>query len=140
MQHRQRNFDSALTYIVAVSHLWQLPFGAGLKYLSDEPMSQILGSWQLNGILRWAPGSGYSILADPLNCRSPVLATVRASGSTGPSINGQARFDASQFANPIKRTFGITGRNVYRSPDFFTYDTSQFPVRGRFNLELRAEA
>jgi len=135
--------DFDRTHILAVSHLWQLPFGAGSKYLSDGPMSQILGSWQLNGILRWATGSAYSIFADPLNCNCPGVSTLRAGGSTGPSINGQSGFDPSRFANSSNGTFGITGRNVYRGPDFFTYDTSlfrSFPVRESFNVELRAEA
>lgn len=134
--------DFDRTHILAVSHLWQLPFGAGSKYVSTGPMSQILGSWQLNGILRWATGSAYSILTDPLSCNCPGANSIRANGSTGPSINGQAGFDPSIFSNPSPGTFGSRGRNGYRGPDFFTYDTSlfrSFPVGESFNLELRAE-
>ncbi len=130
-------------HVLAVSHMWQLPFGAGSQFLSDGPMSQILGSWQLNGILRWNTGSAYSILSDPLNCNCPGVTSVRAGSSTGGSIQGQAGFNPSFFAAPTAGTFGFTGRNAYRGPDYFTYDTSlfrSFPVRESFKLELRAEA
>ncbi len=135
--------DFDRTHILAVSHLWQLPFGAGSRFLSDGPLSQFLGSWQLNGILRWATGSAYSILSDPLSCNCLGVTSVRAGGSTGRSINGQAGFDPANFSNPTSGTFGMIGRNVYRGPDFFTYDTSlfrSFPVGESFNFELRAEA
>ncbi len=135
--------DFDRTHILAISHLWQLPFGPGSSYFRDGWAAHLLGSWQLNGILRWATGSPYSITADPLLCNCPGLGAVRVVGSSGTAIDGQSGFNPSLFSAPAPGTFGAAGRNSFRGPDFFTYDTSlfrSFPVRENFNLELRAEA
>lgn len=131
------------THILAMSHLWQLPFGPGSAYFREGVAAQILGSWQLNGILRWSTGTPYSVFADPLGCNCPGVASVRAIGTQGLAINGQSSFDPTAFSAPTATNFGSTGRNLFRGPDFFTYDVSvfrSFPVRESFNFEMRAEA
>jgi len=131
------------THILAMSHLWQLPFGPGSAFFNEGWASQLLGSWQLNGILRWATGTPYSITADPLQCNCPGINSVRAVNQSNVAINGQSSFDPALFSAPSAGTFGTAARNVFRGPDYFTYDTSlfrSFPVRENFNLELRAEA
>ena len=130
-------------HILAISHLWQLPFGPGSSYFREGLAAQILGSWQLNGILRWSTGTPYSVFADPLGCNCPGVSSIRANNTQGLTINGQSTFDPTSFSAPTATTFGNAGRNLFRGPDYFTYDVSvfrSFPVRESFNFELRAEA
>jgi len=135
--------DFDRTHIFAMSHLWQLPFGPGSAFFRDGWASQLLGSWQLNGILRWSTGTPYSVFADPLRCNCPGISSVRADVGSGLGLNGQSSFDPASFSSPAAGTLGSAGRNLFRGPDFFTYDVSvfrSFPVRENFNFELRAEA
>jgi len=131
------------THILAVSHMWQLPFGPGSAYFTDGWKAHVLGSWQLNGILRWATGTPYSVYADPLTCNCPGITGVRAVPSEGLAINGSSTFNPASFSAPAIGTLSSTGRNLFRGPDLFTYDVSvfrSFPLRENFNFELRAEA
>ncbi|MBY0502789.1 MAG: TonB-dependent receptor [Bryobacteraceae bacterium] len=130
-------------HILAISHLWQLPFGPGSAYFREGWAAQVLGSWQLNGILRWATGTPYSVFADPLSCNCPGVTAVRAVGAQDLMINGQSSFDPAAFSSVTPATFGNAGRNLFRGPDYFNYDISvfrSFPVRESINFELRAEA
>lgn len=130
-------------HILAMSHLWQLPFGPGSAYLKEGWAAQILGSWQLNGILRYASGSPYSVFADPLNCNCPGVGLVRADTTGNMTINGQSSFAGSSFSAPASGSLGMAGRNQMRGPSFFNYDTSLFRTFAfgeNLAFELRAEA
>jgi hypothetical protein len=129
-------------HILAMSHLWRLPFGPGTG-MGDGLISQILGSWQLNGILRWATGTPYTVTADPLFCNCPGLTSISVLPNSGVSLNGQAGFNVNSFPAASLNGFGAAARNSLRGPDFFTYDASifrRFPYGENFSFELRAEA
>jgi hypothetical protein len=129
-------------HILAISHLWRLPFGPGTR-MGDGWASQILGSWQLNGILRWATGTPYTVTADPLFCNCPGAGSISVLPNSGASLDGRSSFDPSGFPSGSLNGFGAAARNGLRGPDFFTYDASifrRFPYRENFSFELRAEA
>jgi hypothetical protein len=130
-------------HVLAISHLWQLPFGAGSPHLNRGWAGWLLGSWELNGILRWASGTPYSVTADALACACPGLTSQPANFSGSASaLNGQAAFDAQSFSLPQAGTFGTQGRNSFRGPELFQYDLSMFrsfPLRENFKFELRGE-
>ncbi|WP_035957749.1 TonB-dependent receptor [Bryobacter aggregatus] len=130
-------------HILSVSHNWQLPFGPGSTFAKSGWAAQVLGSWELNGILRWATGTPYSVTSDPTGCNCVGLSSARANVIGPVQINGQASFDPTLFSNVTAATYGVQGRNVFRGPDMFTYDASlfrSFPVRDNYKIELRAEA
>jgi hypothetical protein len=144
-------FDTSANYAVAdwdrrhilsVSHVWNLPFGAGTTRGNQGTAAYILSNWEINGILRWATGTPYSVTADPLFCACPGLSSIPANLMGSAAINGQASFDPSLFATPAAGGFGNLSRNQFRGPDFFTYNVSlfrNFPVHDRAKLEFRAE-
>ena len=133
---------------LVISHLWQLPFGAGTNHLNHGIVGQIVGNWQINGIFRWASGTPFSVFADPLLCACPGNAQVPA------NINGtvnytnmagvnQSFFDTSAFSAPAPGQIGNLGRNALRGPGFRNYDLSlfrSFPIREHYKLEFRGEA
>jgi hypothetical protein len=130
-------------HILAVSHMWRLPFGQGRRLVGSGPVAGILGNWELNGLLHWATGTPYSVTADSLACDCPGLFTQPAQFSGVTRMNGDANFDAAQFSLAPAGTIGSQSRNSFRGPELFSYDAAlfkNFAVRENFRLELRAEA
>lgn len=133
------------THILAVSHVWRLPFGAGGSYFNRGVAANIVGGWELNGILRWATGTPYTVTADPLLCNCPGATSVPVGFSpsfAGGSFNGAANFDPTAFGTPQANAFGALSRNSTIGPDMFTYNMSlfrNFAVRENIKLELRGE-
>ena len=132
------------THILAISHLWQLPFGPGSAYFTDGWAAHLLGSWELNGVLRWASGTPYSVTADPLSCACPGLTAQPAAflGSNAEDLRGRANFNPALFGLGAPGTLGATNRNVFAGPELFNYDLSvfrSFPIQESLKFELRAE-
>jgi len=144
-QYGPSGFDR--THMLTASHLAEMPFGKGKKFLSqNRTAGMILGGWQLNGILRFATGTPFTASADATSCNCPgngqfadAIAPVTYLGGIGP---GQPWFTTSSFAPPGPNRFGTAGRNTIRGPRLSNYDVSifrLFPISERFRLEYRAE-
>ncbi len=132
-------------HILSLSHNWRLPFGAGSSYFKSGPASQVFGSWELNGILRWATGSPYTITFDPLSCACIGATALPAAFNQngGSSLDGASFFNPSQFSAPAAGTFGTLRRNGFRGPELFVYNLAlyrNFPIRENIKLEFRGEA
>jgi hypothetical protein len=144
-QYGPSGFDR--THMITASHLYELPFGKGKPFLSQNRTAGfILGNWQLNGIYRFATGTPFTASADATSCNCPgngqfadAIAPVTYPGGVGP---GQPWFSTSSFAPPGPNRFGTAGRNTIRGPRLSNYDLSVFrlfPIGERFRLEYRAE-
>jgi hypothetical protein len=130
-------------HVLAISHVWALPWGAGTNRLNSGAVGYILGGWELNGILRWATGLPYSATVDPLFCNCPGLGSIAANYSGTGNLGGQASFDPTLFSVPAQGTIGNAPRNAFRGPDLFNYNLAllkTFPVKENFKVELRGEA
>jgi len=134
------------THMLVMSHIYELPFGSGKKFLSQSPLRFFVGGWQVNGILRSATGTPFSALADATPCNCPgngnyadAVAPVRIIGGAGPQ---QRWFDTSAFVQPGANRFGTAGRNTIRGPGLINYDFSafrNFRVREGVRIEFRSE-
>jgi hypothetical protein len=144
-QYGPSDFDQP--NLISVSHLYELPFGKGKRYLSNGGIpAHLFGGWQLNGIFRFASGTPFTPSADATTCNCPgnnnfadVIAPLQYSNGIGP---GQPWFVTSGFAVPGLNRFGNAGRNTIRGPRLTNYDFSvfrTFNVTERFHLEYRAE-
>ena len=144
-QYGPSDFDQ--THLLTISHLYELPFGKGKKFLNNGGVgSFILGGWQINGIFRSATGTPFTPTADATACNCPgngnfadAVAPVQMVGGIGP---GQTWFSTSSFAVPGTNRFGNAGRNSIRGPRLTNYDFSvfrTFSMSDRFKLEYRAE-
>jgi len=126
-------------HILSFSHLWELPFGRRGSNL----VATILGGWQWNGVLTWTTGAPLTVTSDPISCACPgntVLANIDGDPYAG--IEGTTFLSRSAFFTPTN-SLGNSGRNAFRGPDRWNYNTSlfkNFRVRDRFNLQLRGEA
>jgi hypothetical protein len=153
----RRNYGPAdfdRTHQLTLTHVWQLPIGAGTHHLSEGMVGRILGPWQLNGILRYATGTPFTPTADAAACACPgntPVADVSYLGQTNvvayqPGFFGYFPYIYSfanyGFTQPAAGQMGNAGRNILRTENFVNYDLSffrSFVVTEKAKLEFRAE-
>jgi Carboxypeptidase regulatory-like domain len=138
--------DQDRLHSLVESFLYQLPFGPDRKWLRDGPVAQILGGWQVSGILAAQSGSpiGITMSAATLNApgntqRPDVSGTPAVLGGIGPGVNW---FDTSVFSSPAPNTFGNAPRNgVLDGPAYVNLDATIAKVFtiGRTKGEVRAD-
>jgi outer membrane receptor protein involved in Fe transport len=144
--------DFDRTHTLTINHTIELPFGKGKKWLHNGPAANLLGGWQVNGILAAYSGRPFSVSMSNAalnggpgnNQRPDMLRQPSISGAVGP---GTTWFDVTAFANPIPAgatpRYGTAGRNPLRGPGYFNYDFSvfkSFQIREGVRLEFRTEA
>ncbi len=135
-------FDRRHTFVQ--SYIYELPFGAGKRWLTSGAGAWVLGGWQLNGILTLMSGSAINFSSTapnnaPGNAQTPNVA--------GPftvlgGVNDSVWFDTRVFSAPAPNTFGNVGRNAASGPNFYNLDASLFRTLSfteRYKMELRVE-
>jgi hypothetical protein len=130
------------THMLTISHLFEIPFGAGTHHLNSGVVGQILAGWQVSGLFQWGTGTPYSVLAPATGCNCPGVAAVFAQPTGFASINGQASFNPAFFVAPPAGTFGSSSRNNFRGPDLHTYNltlSKSFRIAEQVKMEFRAE-
>jgi hypothetical protein len=139
--------------MLIVTHVYELPFGAGRQFVNHGAMSYIVGGWDLSGLWTVYTGMHYN----------PVNAVANISGSEYPGSSnferpnvvsgcnpnavpgGQTRlefFNPGCFTLPQSYTFGNAGAYTIVGPGLFTVDLGvhrNFAIKERFRLQLRWE-
>ena len=145
-----RRFDYGLSredvpHNFKFSNVWQAPrVGAG------GVMGQIVSGWMLNTIVTWQSGFPFTIASGRDNSftginrdRADFLGGNAALGSNRPHGEVVASyFDTSKFAPNAIGTFGSSGKNMVRGPNYFNTDLALLKVTTVANsvsLQLRAE-
>ena len=130
--------------------IYQLPFGAGRRFVNrGGVLGAVVGGWQGSSMFLLHSGSPFT----------PVVGTANLDGSlaggwypnrigngklANPTINDW--FDTSAFVTPAPYTFGDSGRDVVRGPDYRDLDFSlakDFPIKKlgeAGKLQIRADA
>ena len=128
------------------SYSYQLPFGPGKHWLNSGPASNILGGWQISGVLMIESGTPMTITANGGPLAAP--ASTQTADQVAPvqilhGINvGNPWFSQSSFAQPVGAVFGTSGRNPLSGPGFFNLNLSLFKdisIKEKYSLQLRAE-
>jgi hypothetical protein len=144
-QYGPSSFDS--THNLVVSHIYELPFGKGKRFLNQGGIgSFLLSDWQLNGVLRLLTGNPFTITSDATSCDCPgnsQFGQQVAPVQYPHGIKTSPWFSTSSFAPPPAGHFGNVGANSVRGPSLKQYDFSAF--RGfrfleRYEVQGRAEA
>jgi hypothetical protein len=135
------------------THIFQMGFVYALPFLKNDtsPIGQVLGGWQVNGIVAAFSGTPYSIggTNNALNCpscgsvRLDVNGDLEPTGSAGSST--EPYYPVEIFSQPSglgREGFGNSGRNAFRRPPVWNADLSLFKAFqiGRVRPELRIEA
>lgn len=145
--NRELNYGPAdydRQHVLSIAHLFEIPTG---DRFNGGVLGQILGGWQLNGVFRWATGTPFNVLADPLGCNCPGVGAVTANVVGDPDIANnpgpdRRLFNPSFFSQP-SGSAGNLGRNAIRGPGFKNYDLSlfkSFGIRDKGRLEVRGAA
>jgi hypothetical protein len=147
--NQQRNYaptDFDRTFSFTQSYIYQLPFGKGKPWVNSGIASQIVGNWQLSGILTLMSGIPFFVTANGGTLNSPgstQTANIVDPISYPKGINvGNPWFSTSSFAQPVGVVFGSVGRNDMFGPGLFGLNLSlskHFKIAERIDTEIRAE-
>lgn len=144
------NFDTRQR--VAVSPVYELPFGAGKSFATSGVAARIFGGWQISPLFQWQTGvpltptlsGNYSNTAGTTD-RPDVIADPNKDAPH----NAQRWFNTSAFvlrpasgAPGATYSFGNAGTGIIKSPGQTILDVSivrTFAVSERVNMQFRAE-
>ena len=133
--------------------VYQLPFGPGLKHLSNGGLeSQMLGGWQLSGIAIARTGIPVNVSVSrsassiPDGNSTSIQRPDRVPGVSLTPPQGRSPqhwINPAAFAVPAAGTFGNASRNPLRGPGTWQIDTSlekQIVKVERFTMIFRGDA
>lgn len=138
-------------HYVALSTVYELPFGRGKSHLNHGVGSWILGNWETNLVFLGRTGQNFNINAngDTANISGSIGSVTnynRPNVVTGVAIipahqTAQMWFNPAAFSVP-DGTFGNFGVGVLRDQTFYNVDFSlakNFPIAEGKSLQLRFE-
>jgi hypothetical protein len=143
--YARTDFDRTLNF--AQSYVYQMPWGIGRRWLNHGLAANVLGGWQLSGVLSLMTGTPIGTVgASGSSLNTP--GETQTANQVAPlqilhGINtGNPWFSTSSFSQPTGVAFGTTGRNIFTGPGLFALNLSlskHFKISERMNAEIRAE-
>jgi hypothetical protein len=146
-----------IPHLLTVNTNYELPFGRGKQYQTgNHAVDQIIGNWQVNGILTVRSGQRYSVTdnsGDPANTGNVGWAGYEQANLVGDPNSGSCPngahvhtqtcwFNASAFSAPVA-AFGNLRPDPFNAQRYWNLDFSLFrgfPIAGEGRkLEFRAE-
>jgi hypothetical protein len=148
------NSDFDIRHRFVVNYAYELPFGQGKMFGANARgvMNQIIGNWQVAGIVTAQTGNWFTITDAVTNVSTADGGGVVGYYEVRPNLVGNPNakpcvpgtlFNTCAFANNTTFfTFGNAGRNIVRGPGLQDWDFSifkTFPVREQMRFEFRTE-
>lgn len=150
------NFDAPFT--LTGSFTYEIPVGVNWPFQVHGPLDAVVGGWRITGVMQLHSGNPFT----------PTIATAVADGIDPANTNAwgtiryalfpnrvgsgklsnpttSAWFDTSAFTDPLPNTFGNSGRDILRGPNYRDLDLSlgkefRIPFREGMKLEIRADS
>jgi hypothetical protein len=143
--YARADFDRKFNFIQ--SYIYQLPFGKGKQFLTNDVAGKILGGWQLAGILSARTGTPLTFTGNnSLNLGSSGTTTLDQVAPVqvlGGINTGNPWFSTSSFArSPVNFVQGTSGRNIFSGPGLFSLNlgiSRWITIREGMKLQLRLE-
>jgi hypothetical protein len=142
------DFDVRHTF--TTNYIWELPFGAGRRYLNDGAAGAVFGGWNFSGVVAARTGRPVNVtISRPAgdlpdgNSRSiqrPNL--VAGVGVNGARDGSRGFINPAAFSVPAKGVYGSAPRNAARGASLVQFDTSlakSFRLAERHKLDLRLD-
>jgi len=137
---------------LAISYVYELPFGTNRKYVNKGVGSRVLGGWLVSGIQRYLSGTPIAVVTVnnlPIfngGLRPDVVPGVDQRAATGPGGFDPARdrwINPAAFVNPAPYTFGNAPRYLgLRNPATLEESfavVKDTAIRERTFIQFRAE-
>ncbi|MGP8258307.1 MAG: carboxypeptidase regulatory-like domain-containing protein [Methanoregula sp.] len=126
---------------------WQIPVGRGRKFLGDSRgvVDQVLGGWQMTGILGLASGTPFTPYITLDQANTAYGGDLRPNIIRNPAVshpNADQWFNTSAYAEPALFTYGDASRNTLVGPGLRNLDMGlykNFRLSESFRLQFRAE-
>ena len=128
--------------------VYELPFGAGKKWMSASPLRHVLGGWTLSAsmILQSGPPFGVGTQTNSTNAFS--AGAQRADVIRNPNLPSGERsvarwFDTAALTQPAAYTFGNQGVGLLRAAGISNLDVGvvrDFRITERITFQLRGES
>jgi hypothetical protein len=142
------NFDER--QVLNASYVWDIPI-----FRSRGIAHEVLGGWQYSGIMSFNTGSPFSVIYPTDNAGvangvgssayADIIGNPKADVVQNPANanDGRLFYNAAAYAAPEGLTFGDSGRNSLRNPDYINFNMAlfkHFAIKERAAIEFRAEA
>ncbi len=122
---------------------YELPFGPGKPFVNRGVAAQVVGGWELDGIVTFASGFPFTVfLNSGVNFGAPSWPNRIASGNL-PNPQPSLWFDTKAFVAPPPNTYGNSARGVLNGPGTSNWDLSvqrKFRLRESLSLNFRLDA
>jgi hypothetical protein len=127
--------------------IYELPFGAGKRWLARNPWRYVAGGWSLGNVATFQTGAANTVTTQTNNCNCFSTGAQRPDALSSPNLPSDKRtlnawFDTAAFAQPAAYTFGNAGIGTVRGPGLVNIDFSvlrNFQMTERIRAELRGE-
>jgi hypothetical protein len=140
-------------HMVNLGYVWDLPF-----FKNPGLLNKLLGGWQYSGIMAFSTGTPFSVYYNLDNAgvangvgNSISFADIVGNPKAGVVQNaatfvtdfGPEFYNPAAYAPPEGLTFGDSGRNSLKNPDWINFNMGLFKhikVTERYSFEFRTEA
>jgi hypothetical protein len=139
--------ENDIPHRVTLSSVYELPFGKGKRWMTNNVLGYIVGNWSLGGIFGWQSAPPFTVTTQ-VNTVYSASGSQRADILRNPNLPAGERtlnrwFDTEAFVQPAPATFGNQGVNLVRGDSLLKLDMSvlrNFPLPGEGRvLQFRAE-
>jgi hypothetical protein len=144
-----------ITHNLAITSIWDLPFGRGRRWLGDKRvLTQLVSGWQVNNVISAYTGTPFNVTGDcgpawPGN--NPTMINLvgtpqRIGNKSGYWYDPYAfaeTFDPNNPGSCLTGSLGNSGFNNLRGPGVFNWDFGlfrDFLITERIHFQFRIEA
>jgi hypothetical protein len=132
---------------VAVSSVFDLPFGKNRKWLHGGPAARVIGGWTLGSIMGLQSGGPFTVVTQTNTTNAFSAGAQRANVLRDGNLPSWQRtverwFDTGAFVAPPAYTFGNAGRGILRADGRAVFDFSinkSFYIRETSYIQFRCE-
>lgn len=114
-------------HVLSINHVYELPFGAGQKFLNHGVLSYVVGGWSINGIWSATSGSRFTALLSANVSNASGGGNQRPNQTANGNLSSNQRnyqhwFNLNAFAAPAQYTFGNAPTGSLVGPRYFDAD------------------
>ena len=127
------------------STVYELPFGAGKKWLTAGPLGMVVGGWSISDVTAVQSGPPVTVVTQTNTTNAFSTGALRPNALRDPNLSNrtvQEWFDVTAFAQPATYQFGNEGVGIIRAAGLVNFDLSvqrRFRIREKVNFQFRGE-